>query len=279
MFHHLRALLEVPGPHPDARRPGPEGAVPRLGARVLLVVLQPAAPAAGLHVRLHGGHARRAPRGHPPVRPVLLLRHPAVDLVQLVADRVGQRAHLGRQPDQEGAVPGRGAADRRGAGQPGALLPRPADPRRVPDLLPAAARSGGAAVVPGDRLRAVPVHHRAGAAAGGADRALPRHQGPARQPADAVVLLDADHLLDADGAGELPLDPQPQPDDPPGDFLPGGAVPRRPARPLEVAAGARRAGRCSSSWPATSSSTARIVAIDATLSGRAAEVASRQPQP
>ena len=42
-----------------------------------------------------------------------------------------------RQPDQEGAVPGGGAADRHRAGEHGALLPGPADPGGLPDLLPA----------------------------------------------------------------------------------------------------------------------------------------------
>ena len=37
----------------------------------------------------------------------------------------------------------------------------------------------------------------------GADRALPRSQGHPRQPADALVLRDADHLSDAAGAGEV----------------------------------------------------------------------------
>ena len=49
---------------------------------------------------------------------------------------VVQRPHRGRQPDQEGAVPGRGAADRDRAGEHGALLPRPADPAGLPRLLP-----------------------------------------------------------------------------------------------------------------------------------------------
>ena len=43
---------------------------------------------------------------------------------------VGQRADRRRQPDQEGAVPGRDPADRHRAGEHGALLPRPADPGR-----------------------------------------------------------------------------------------------------------------------------------------------------
>ena len=46
------------------------------------------------------------------LRPVHVLRHPAVDLVRLVAERGGRRADLRRQPDQEGPVPGRDPADR-----------------------------------------------------------------------------------------------------------------------------------------------------------------------
>ena len=60
----------------------------------------------------------------------------------------------GRQPDQEGAVPGRDPAARQRAGEHGALLPRPADPGRLPGLLPAVARRVGPAVVSGDRARA-----------------------------------------------------------------------------------------------------------------------------
>ena len=43
---------------------------------------------------------------------------------------VVQLADRRRQPDQEGAVSGRSAADRHRAGEHGALLPRPADPGR-----------------------------------------------------------------------------------------------------------------------------------------------------
>ena len=64
----------------------------------------------------------------------------------------------------------------------------------------ASARSTGAAVVPGDRPRAAAADGGPGAARVGADRALPRPEGPARQPAHALVLRDADHLPDAGGA-------------------------------------------------------------------------------
>ena len=70
------------------------------------------------------------PTGDGAVRAVHVLRHPAVDVVLLVAARIVQHADRRREPDQEGAVPGRSAADRHRAGEHGALLPRPADSRR-----------------------------------------------------------------------------------------------------------------------------------------------------
>ena len=48
-------------------------------------------------------------------------------------------ADLGRQPDQEGAVPGGDPADRHRDGEHDPLLPGAADPGRVPDLLQGAA--------------------------------------------------------------------------------------------------------------------------------------------
>jgi len=62
-----------------------------------------------------------------PVRAVPLLRHPAMDLVLLVYPGILERPHRRRQPDQEGALPGRGAPDRQRAGEHGALLPGVAD--------------------------------------------------------------------------------------------------------------------------------------------------------
>ena len=101
-----------------------------------------------------------------------------------------------RQPDQEGAVPRRGAADRQRAGEHGALLPRACRSwsafliyyQHWPD-------PAGPAVVSGRRcwsswcsrsalaliLSALTVHF----------RDITRHPG---EPADAVVLRHADHL-------------------------------------------------------------------------------------
>ena len=74
----------------------------------------------------------------------------------------------------------------------------------------------------------------------GADRALPRLEGSARQHPDVVVLCHADHLLDRDGAARHAVVAQPQPDDAPDAVVPGGAVLRGPARPPEMARGAGR---------------------------------------
>ena len=86
--------LPLPRADPDPRRPRPQGALPRIGPRLLLVVHQSAAAAADLHVRLHGGAADAAPDGHRAVRAVHVLRHPAVDLVLVVASRIVERADL-----------------------------------------------------------------------------------------------------------------------------------------------------------------------------------------
>ena len=65
----------------------------------------------------------------------------------------------------------------------------------------ASARSRRAGVVPGDRARAAAADGGPRAHRVGADGALPRHQGPARQPAHVLVLRDADHLPDGRRAG------------------------------------------------------------------------------
>ena len=78
------------------------------------------------------------------VRAVHVLRHPAVDLVLVIAARIVEHADCGREPDQESAVSRGSAADRHRAGEHGALLPRAADPGGVSDLLPALGRRGRA---------------------------------------------------------------------------------------------------------------------------------------
>ena len=74
-------LLRYRGADPEPRRARAQGALPRLGARLLLVVHQPAAAAGHLLVRVHrvlpGTHAG----GDRAVRAVHVLRHPAVDVV------------------------------------------------------------------------------------------------------------------------------------------------------------------------------------------------------
>ena len=65
-----------------------------LGPRLPLVVHQPAAAALDLLVRVHGRHAEPQPEGAA-VRAVHVLRHPAVDLVLVVADRGVGLARVG----------------------------------------------------------------------------------------------------------------------------------------------------------------------------------------
>ncbi len=60
-----------------------------------------------LLVRLQDTSCRRTQGDIRAVRAVHVLRHPAVDLVLVVAARIIRRADLRRQPDQEGAVSGR----------------------------------------------------------------------------------------------------------------------------------------------------------------------------
>src|SRR5690606_5410818 len=75
----------------------------------------------------------------------------------------------------------------------------------------------------------------------GPDRALPRHQGHPEQPADAVVLRHADHLLDAPGARERQQGrAQREPVHAPRRVVPGDPVLRRPLRALALAARPRR---------------------------------------
>ena len=90
--HNLRQLFRyralIPGLVARELKARYRGSV----ARLLLVVRQPAPAAADLHLRLHGGDAGRASAGARAVRALHVLRHPAVDLVLLVAARVVQRA-------------------------------------------------------------------------------------------------------------------------------------------------------------------------------------------
>ena len=110
------------------------------------------------------------PRGRA-LRALHVLRHPAVDVVLVVARRIVWRADLRRQPDQESAVPSRDPADRDRAGEHDPLLLRADHPGRVPRLLSAPAqleraralsRCGRRAAGPDARVRAAPVSaHRA----------------------------------------------------------------------------------------------------------------------
>ena len=112
--------------------------------------------------------------------------------------RVAGLADLRRQPDQESAVPGRSAADRQRAGEHGALLPRACRFWPAFMIWLSAALSGSGASWSGFRsIVARPAACftiGAGAAPLGAHRALPRHPRSAVEPADVLVLRDADHL-------------------------------------------------------------------------------------
>ena len=238
MLANLRALVPLPRPDSDARRARPQGAVSRVGPRVFLVVHQPAAAAADLLVRLlDGDDGARDPRTRA-VRVVHVLRHSAVDLVLRLDPRSVERADPGGNLIKKVLFPAE-------------VLPivtvlanmvhfflglpilvafliyyrRPLDPIELlwfPVIV-----FVQLFLLLGLSLLVV-----------GADRSLPRSQGHPRQPADAVVLRDADHLPDVAGAGEVPLVAQPQPDDAPRDLVSGGAVLHRAARALEVVDGA-----------------------------------------
>ena len=163
--------------------------------------------------------------GRAALRAVHVLRHPAVDLVLVVADRGGRLAHHRRQPDQEGAVSRRGAADRQRAGEHGALLPRPADSDRVPDLLPALRPTRRTCSGFRSRCSCSCLHARRWRSSVGADRALPRHPRHPVERADALVLRDADHLplVPANVRGSEAA-VRPEPVHPPGRLVPGDPV-------------------------------------------------------
>ena len=110
-------------------------------------------------------------------------------------------------------------------------------------------------MVSGDGARPADLHRGPGADTLRADRALPRHpRHPVERP-DAVVLLDADPVLDQGSAGLQQGRARYQPDDPRRGLVSGDPVLPGPDRPLEVAAGDRRACRCCCSSPASGSST------------------------
>src|SRR6185503_20151532 len=109
------------------------------------------------------------------------------------------------------------------------------DTRQLPHLLSPPAGLFGPVLVSDHRAGAAGPDARLVPAGVLVDGALPRPEGPAWQPADALVLRDANHLPDAAGAGEHALGAQPEPDDAPRDLLPGGALLRRSPRPLALA--------------------------------------------
>ena len=192
MLTEIRTLIRYRALIQSLGLAGAEGALPRQHARLPVELREPAAAAAHLHARLHVRAAE--PRSLDPALLALpLLRHPALDLVPGLARRVVGRHHRERQPDQEGAVPGRGAADRQRAHEPRPFPAGPADPAGVPGV-PAPARLDGARPAAADaraaralaRPRPLPVR---------AHRALPGHPEHPDPRAAPVVLRDAGHLL------------------------------------------------------------------------------------
>ena len=108
-----------------------QGPLPRQRPRLLLELRQPAAAAPHLRARLHRNPARsRARRSIEPYFLFLFCGILPWTWFQASLARVVGRADRGRQPDQEGAVPGRGAAGGHRARQPRPLPARPADPAR-----------------------------------------------------------------------------------------------------------------------------------------------------
>ena len=196
--------------------------------------------------------------GRAAVRAVHVLRHPAVELVLVVADRRGRLAHRRRQSDQEGAVPGRGAADRQRAARTWCtsswacrfsssfLIVYRHSPDPVgPALVSRRRRSCSSCSRPALALilAALTVHFR-------------DIRDILAEPADALVLRDADHLSVV--PAERPAVQaavRSEPVHPPGGVVPGDPVLPRAGRALEVAAGARRRRRSCCSSPATGCST------------------------
>ena len=101
--------------------------------------------------------------------------------------------------------------------------------RRPPDL-------AGLLWFPVAMLVQLDVHVRARADPVGPRRAFSRHPRHPVESADALVLLDADHLLDQRSARPRQAGARFQPDDAPDRVLSGDPLLRRPGRPLEVAA-------------------------------------------
>ena len=190
-----RQPRSLPRPDPEPGRARAEGALPRLGARLPLVVHQPAAAARDLLVRLHDDHAEPRPRALQPY--ALFMFCGILPWTWFSSSLIGsvRLADRRRQPDQEGAVPGRDPAARQRAGEHGALLPR-------------ACRSWSAFLIcyrhwpdPSGLLWfpvvvLVQLVFTAGLALVlvGADGALPRHPRHPGERADVLVLRHADHL-------------------------------------------------------------------------------------
>src|SRR6185503_1001806 len=207
-----------------------------------------------------GGDAGRARQRARAVLAVHVLRHPAVDLVLVVAARIVERAHRRRQSHSQGAVSRRGATDRDGARGPRPLPVRPADTGRVLPVLRGTAGDGGSALAARGGGDSVDPHAGTGAHGVGADRALPRSARSACEPDDAVVLRDADRVSVVPGTRAGASTPQPESVHAPRHCLSAGTVRARSLRAMATPARHRR-GIChgAGAWLCRVRSAARYV--------------------
>ena len=199
MWHNLARLGRLPRAHPKPRRPRAEGALSRIGPRVLLVVRQSAAAAAGLHVRvhLHPPGEFCDPDGKTPID------HYAVFMFCGLLPWTWFSSSL---LEASGSLITGGNLIKKVL-FPAEVLPIVSVLANMVHfflgllilagffvVLPARSRSGGVVLVSGRRRGPARVHAGAGAVAVGADRPLPRYPRPAREPADVLVFRDADRL-------------------------------------------------------------------------------------
>ena len=129
MLHNLAQLPALPRPDSEPGGARAEGALSRVGPRLLLVVHQPAAAAAR---STRSSSPCVMPSAHDTrIEPYALFMFCGILPWTWFSSSLNESAgvaHLRRQPDQEGPVPGRDPADRHGAGEHDPLLLRAGDP-------------------------------------------------------------------------------------------------------------------------------------------------------